>query len=252
MDKQREYARIATFIYILTITLAVVLLIGLPFARPSHAWISLGALLLAETAIYGLILHYLSNNNNLNGLIPGYLAFSAIAGIYLIVVIVFIVIFSLALDITTLSYGLLQFIALALAAIMASLAAIYFRHAEQQDDNSESLVQWVTEMRSTLLAIKQELEDWKHEERGALARGIEALDEKVRCSDPASHPSIALSEESLLYQVRQLGTEISGLVKAVETDEDVERSEKSERLGRQIREMTYLVTSRNQQLIQLK
>lgn len=249
MDKQRDYSRIVTLIYILAIliTLAVVFLIGLPFSRTSHTWISLGALLLAETAIYGLALHYISGGKRASALIPGYLAYSVIAGLYLAIVIVFIIVFSLAADISTVSYGLLHFIALAIAAIMASLITLYVRHAEQQDgDPSASSHDWVPEVRDTLLLVKQELEGWNGEASGGLRKGIEELDEKVRYSDPVSHPSLSGTEKNVLNRIRLLANEISELATASETDGEAER------LSKQIREVSNEVSVRNQRLVQLK
>lgn len=249
MDKQRDYARVVTFIYVLgiLITLAVVFLVGLPFSRTSHTWVSLGALLLAETAIYGLVLHYLSQGKRSSGLIPGYLAFSAIAGLYLIVIIVFIIVFSLVFDVSTTSYALLHFIALAIAAIMASLVTLYVRHSEQQDgEPSASSVQWVPEVRDSLLSIKQELEGWNHEASSRLSKDVASLDEKVRYSDPTSHSSLANTESDVLNQVRLLAREINGLKKAADANGQ------SEQIGRQIQEIANLIASRNQRLIQLK
>ncbi|MCD9024807.1 hypothetical protein [Cohnella silvisoli] len=248
MDKHRDNARLATVIYVLAllVTLAVVFLIGLPFARISHAWISLFALFIAETALYGLSLYYIPNRKHSDATIPGYLAFGTIAGLYLIVVIIFIIVFSLVLDLSTFNYGLLHFIALGVAGIMASMVAIYFRHADDQEVNSTAQVQWVSGMRSTLLSIKQELAGWNHEERGGLAKGIAELEEKVRYSDPVSHPSLVGTEESLMQQVHELASGISSLVKETETTGETER------VGRQIRETMNLLESRNQRLLQLK
>ncbi|QJD85706.1 hypothetical protein [Cohnella herbarum] len=249
MDKQRDYARVVTLIYALgiLITLAVVFLAVAPYSRTSHTWLSSLALLLAETAIYGLVLHYLSQGKRSSGLIPGYLAFSAIAGLYLIVVIVFIIVFSLVLDVSTTSYVLLHFIALAIAAIMASLVTLYVRHSEQQDgDPSSSSIQWVPEVRDSLLSIKQELEGWNDEASSRLSKDVANLDEKVRYSDPTSHPSLADTEADVLNQVQLLAREINGLKKAAEANGQ------SERIGRQIQEIGNLIARRNQKLIQLK
>ncbi|WP_256759579.1 hypothetical protein [Cohnella sp. WQ 127256] len=249
MEKQKDYSRIVMFIYILAIliTLSVVFLMGLPFSQPSHTWISFGALMLAETAIYVLMTQYLSGGKKSRALIPGYLAFVAIAGLYLAVVIVIIIAMSLIYGATTFSYGLTHFIALALAGIMASLVTIYFRHAEQQDnDHSVTSLQWVPDMRGTLLSIKHDLEGWTNESSGGLTKGILELDEKVRYSDPSSHPTLTVTEENLLHEVRQLSSEISKLVSSPDANVD------NQRLLRQIREISNLVTSRNQQLIQLK
>ncbi|BBI36754.1 hypothetical protein [Cohnella abietis] len=251
MDKQRDYARIVTFIYVLAllVTLAVVFLIGLPFARTSHTWISLGTLILAETFIYGIVVHYLSNGNRASRLIPGYLALGTIAGLYFIAVVIFIVVFSLAADVSTYSYSLLHVIALGVMGIAAGLVALYYRNAESDDEKIISQVQWVSAMRSELLSIKQQLEGCKHEAEYGLVKKIAELDEKVRFSDPASHPSLVMTEQNLLQQARQLASEVSTFVKASDKDSEAQASEK---LRDQIRDIRNVISTRNQQLIQLK
>jgi hypothetical protein len=249
MEKQRDYSKILMFIYALSVllTLAVVLLIGLPYLRVGHAWISISALILAETVIYLLALHYVSNHKRSSGMIPGYLAFSAVASLYLIAILVFIVVFSLVLDVSTTNYGLLHIALLAVAGIMSGFFALYFRHAEHQENESRTQVQWIRGMQSAILTVKQELEGWSDEARGSLRKELEALEEKIRYSDPMSHPELLDMEKVLLGQVYELSSAVRQL--AIGT---MEVSGESERLSRQVREITNGLANRNQQLIQLK
>ncbi|TVX99911.1 hypothetical protein [Cohnella terricola] len=132
---QRGFVRIVTFLYaaVLIVTLAVVLLFELPYDRISHTWITLTSLFFGETFLYGIALHYLTNSPRSRRLIPAYIAMGTISGVYLIVAIAFILIFSWALDVSAYTYGLLQFIVLGLAAIVMGLMALYMKNLELQE-----------------------------------------------------------------------------------------------------------------------
>jgi len=248
MENKFGYVRIVTFIYVLAllVTIAVMLLMGVSFAKAGHTWISFGALFLAETFIYGVAVGYVANSPFTRKIFPGYLGLGTIAGLYLIVVIVLILVFSWILDVSTYSYALLHFIAMGIAAILAGLMMIYIRNAGLQDISMELEVPWVTDMCSVLLLINQELDGWNNEAKSSVLQAFKELDEKVRFSDPLSHPKLAGTEKSLLAQAYQLSTEIREWVEAGDAEGQAEK------IMKQIRGITNQVTIRNQQLIQLK
>jgi len=132
---QRGFSRIATFIYVaaLLVTIAIVLLAGLPSNRTGHMWTTLTALIFGESFLYGIALHYLSGGSRSRKLFPAYLGMGIVAGLYLVVAVLFVLIFSWGLDVSAFSYALLQFIALGVAAIAIGLMAIYLKNAERQE-----------------------------------------------------------------------------------------------------------------------
>ncbi|MFB9279374.1 hypothetical protein [Cohnella cellulosilytica] len=134
----KGFARIATFVYAfaLLVTAALVLLLGLPYARLSHTLITLSALMLGETFLYGITLHYLANRPRSRRLIPVYIAMGIVAGLYWIGAFVFAMVFSWALDVSTFHYALAQFMILGAAAIVLGLLAMYMKNAALQEKGS--------------------------------------------------------------------------------------------------------------------
>ena len=134
-ESARGFARIATFLYVvsLLVTSAVILLLDLPSSRTGHTWITYAVLVLGESFLYGIVLHYLVNGPRSRKLIPAYFGMISVAGIYLIVAILFVLIFSWGLNVSVYSYALLQFIALGIAAIVIGFLAIYLKNAERQE-----------------------------------------------------------------------------------------------------------------------
>ncbi|WP_027086528.1 hypothetical protein [Cohnella panacarvi] len=137
-EPAKGFARIATFLYAvsLLVTSAVVFLLDFPFGRPGHTWINYTVLLFGESFLYGIVLYYLVNGQRSRKLIPVYLGMITVAGTYLVVVLSFILIFSWALNVSVVSYALLQFIALGIAAIAIGLLAIYMKNAESQEQGA--------------------------------------------------------------------------------------------------------------------
>ncbi|RKP51376.1 hypothetical protein D7Z26_16390 [Cohnella endophytica] len=140
MSDQRLYARIFTGIYALAIvvTMALVLLVGLPFARAGHTWLSLGALIFAESILYGATLQYISNSSRSRSMIPGYFGLITVGGIYFLVVVAWILLFSVGLNVSTLCYGFIHLVTLGIFGIVLGLMMLYFRNAEKQEDYSSS------------------------------------------------------------------------------------------------------------------
>lgn len=248
MDQRRDtYARLITLIYALAVilTLAVVFFIGLQFTGPVHLWISLAALLIAETAVYGLNLYHIGNRNRPDGIVSGYLAYMTIAGLYLLAAAIAIVI-SLIFPLSAARYGLIHVILLAAAGILAGFVAIFSRNASDQEQEMKEQVWWVQQMGIALLGIKQDLETWNHQEKERIKKGIEDLEEKVRYSDPVSQPEVASTEMYLLDQARSLASGVRGLANAPDA------AAEAERIGAQIRDMANQIAVRNRQLLQAK
>lgn len=244
MDNQRGYARIITVIYFLAIilTVAIIFLIGLQFTRPSHLWISLFALFIAESAVYGLNMHRNSSQSHPDGLISGYMAYATVAGIYLIAVVAAIAL-SLIIVISTFSYALIHIILLSAGGIISGLIAMFSRNVIEQEHKMPEQVIWVKHMGLTLLGIKQDLESWKHPESEQLKKGLEELEEKVRFSDPVSIPPLAAAEQQLLGLARNLANGVRNLAHASDVAVEVER------IHAQMRDMASQMTIRNQQLL---
>lgn len=248
MDKYLYYKKIASIIYGLTVvlTLAVIFLTGLPFVRENHLWITLSALLLAETIAFRVVIYMLSNHKQFTKLIPGYMAYGTVSGVYFLSVILIVGLFSLWLNVSTFSYFLIHLIALAAAAIVFGLVALYVKNVGHQEADTASQVQLLKGMQLTLLTVKQHVDMWNDENSGSIKQLVEQLEEKVRYSDPISHPSLSLTDQELVQQIQELAERISALVRDTEQQEDVGN------LGKFIRNIEHQLEERNRQLVELK
>ncbi|QTH42841.1 hypothetical protein J4772_36330 [Cohnella sp. LGH] len=137
-DSAKSFARIATFIYAaaLLVTAALVLLLGLPSSRANHIWITLSTLVLGETFLYGIAVHYLGNRPASRRLLPVYIAMGIVAGLSWVGTLVLMLVFSVALNISSFYYGLIQFIVVGAAAILLGLLTIYLRNAARQEQGT--------------------------------------------------------------------------------------------------------------------
>ncbi|MBB6672032.1 hypothetical protein [Cohnella nanjingensis] len=248
MSQPRSYFRIDTFIYVLAliVTVAAVFLTGLPVYRPGHFIFTVGSLLLAETAAYGYSRYMSSIKRSFGKTGPSYLGYGTVIVLYFIAVLGIIVLFSIMLDVSTGSYALIHLIALAIAGILGGFMAFSVKNAEEQEDEAAASVQWVSGMLQSLLSAKLHLNAVSDASAVPLKRSVEELEEKVRYSDPVTHPSMRDTDQLLLQRVQLLADDIQLLGGGLNV------AEQSEPLARRVGELSNQVTLRNQQLIQLK
>ncbi|MCC3372647.1 hypothetical protein [Cohnella sp. REN36] len=248
MSQPRSYFRIDTFIYVLAliVTVAVLLLFGLPLFRPGHFAFSLGSLLIAETAAYFYSRYMSTLNRRFGKLVPGYLGYGTIVFLYFVASVVIILVFSVYLDVSTRSYALIHVIALALAGILAGFVAFSVNNAQEQEDEAAEAVQWVSGMLLSISSAKLHLNGVGDAAAAPLKRSVDELEEKVRYSDPVSHPSMRETDELLLQQVKLLSDDILLLGAGFDV------AEQSEPLARRVGQLMNEVMLRNQQLVRLK
>ncbi|MCR8642945.1 hypothetical protein NV379_09760 [Paenibacillus sp. N1-5-1-14] len=244
MNKFRLNAGIWTFIYVcmLVLTIALLFLIGLPFSRPGHLWISLGALVLAETAVYSTALFGIATQKRGGSISIGLSAFVTVSTLYLIAVAVIVILFSLLFDISVLSYSLIHLIVIAIAGIAVGMASFAF-HKSVQDDNATSQTQFVQSMLHVLRDSVRQLQG--KEEGKQLFRELEQLEEKVRFSDPVSHTTMLEVEHHLLGEMEKLAADIREYMKQPIQEE-------IDSFDRRIRDLSIILTDRNEKLLQRK
>ncbi|RUS48991.1 hypothetical protein [Cohnella sp. AR92] len=129
---------ILTFLYVvaLLVTVAFLVLVDVPGSRAGHIWITTLALTIGETFLYGTAVHYQLSLPGSRRLIPSYMGMGTAALLYLLVALALAVVFSWVLDIPTFLYGLLQFIALGIAAFLMGLLVLYRMNAARQEEGT--------------------------------------------------------------------------------------------------------------------
>lgn len=249
MNHKWSNARIIMFAYVLAIiiTAALLFLIGLPFMGPGQLWISFVAVIVAETALFGLVMYRYgyTDRKRPDIMLTGFLAHAAIAVAYLIAVVILILL-AMMTAISVVSYLLLHIILLAVAAIASGVIVLFARYVRKQEQDAQA--QWVKLMKIIMVEINQYLSLWDGSEKEQLKSAFDELEERVRYSDPISMPDLAPMEWDLLEQARQLAVSVRSLTNT----SDDETMATATGIAAQMRDMTSRITLRNEQLLQAK
>lgn len=243
MNSFRLYTGAWTIIYACALMLTVALLfwVDLPFLRPNHLWISLEALALAETAVYGTVIYGITQKERNGNLSIGYSTFVTVSMFYLVAVVIIIVLFSLLFDVSVRSYILIHIIAFAVAGVAAGLAALAAGKSVEDDD----ITVQTQHMQNMQYALRDAVRQLRGREEAELLRDLERLEEKVRFSDPVSHPTMLDDDHRLVTEAERLAADIRSYV---ELPERVE----TDSFSRRIRDLSDLLIDRNERLIQRK
>ncbi|CAH0122237.1 hypothetical protein PAE9249_04785 [Paenibacillus sp. CECT 9249] len=246
MNKDRSYLAIWNTVYILAaaLTVAIVLWIGLPFGRIYNLMISIGALIVAESAIYGVILYSLLHSRRFQKQVPGFLGYGTVAVLYFLAAFVIVLLFSPFHSVF--SYFIIHAIAFMAAAILFGVVAVCVKYIERQEQDTKVQTQLIKEMQLTISAAKRNLEMCDVKQSDLLRKLVHQLEEKVKYSDPVTHASLFETDQLLLEQMRELEDRFR-LLNEVE-----EPYEETAKLGRSIEHIEHLLEQRNRRLIQLK
>lgn len=249
MNQKWSNAKIILLMYVLAIVLSAMLLflIGLPFMGPGQLWISFLALVIGETAIFGLLMqrYGYADRKRPDVMLTGFLAHIAVAVVYLIAVVILILL-ALMTAISVVSYLLLHIVLLMVAGIASGFIVLFARYVRKQEQDEKA--QWVKLMKIIMVEINQYLALWNGSDKEQLKTVFEELEEKVRYSDPVSTPELAPMEWDLLEQARQLAASVRSLTQT----SDAAAASTASGIAAQMREMTSRLTLRNEQLLQAK
>lgn len=227
-------------------TVAILLLFRMPELRPGHFGITLAAFLVAETAAFLVTSASKRSREQFARKVPGYLALASVAWFYFIAVAAITLLFSVIGDVTVRSYALIHVIAAALAGIVAALAAVGSRGAQEQEEKIAAQTLLLQDMQRLLLSAEHELAGWSHPERERLLAKVAELKEKIRFSDPVSHPSLEAEESRLLRSLEELAGQVRDCVRNPETESPIASIENG------LREIAASLELRNDRLIHLK
>jgi len=241
----RNDVRIMTIVYALAVilTFAIWILLGLSFDQLDAKWISLLAMLIAETAIYELGVRYVRSQEDAH--MARYRSYMAVAVAYFVLVVAAIVV-SFIFPLALWAYGLMHMILLAVQLMTAGLIALRVEQAREQERQLSERMQWVRQMGLEMVQIARELEQWNHPARDRLNRELASLQEKVRFSDPVSRPELAEEEFTILQQLQSLAGDVRRLVQLTGNEGDVDQ------IRKQLEKLANAIDRRNQQLLRLK
>jgi hypothetical protein len=211
MDRTRDRTKGFFFFLLTLITTCVAAAVALLLSEKPGLWlVTLGPLLLVEVAIYNYCRNWIRKRSSVARNIPGTIALGVIIGMYAVAVLIIFVLFVQLIPVSLTVYVMLQLVAAAAGAVLYGLVWGFNLYVEKQEKDVNSRTYAFKQIQHNLAALKQELTNESQEATQALVNELRALEEKMRYSDPLSHPSLRILEDNLQWQVDELVKCIQG------------------------------------------
>jgi len=210
MSFNRYASYILTFLYVVGITSTLIIFfLVMDFAVLSVSfWISLIAILLAETALWWYAVYMMQRLDSIRPVLPGYLAIGVVIAAYLAAVI-FYSFFSGIADLALKWYVVIHLVTFVIAVFLIGLLLIFNRSHEDDDDETKAQI---VKLHSIVMALQQLQHELKSH-NGPLVEEIDqlvsALIEDVTYSDPITPKAIANHDHLLLKEVHQVNEELT-------------------------------------------
>lgn len=170
---------------------------GVPF------WVSLGAVLLAETALWLYASHIVRNLERVKRSVPAWLALGTVLGAYFVLTVVYSLLTALA-DYALPYYLLLHLITLAAAVVIGALLMLFTRSTEIREHETRTHISGLQEIEFSLRQLQDQAAMLNGPGKRQLEEAIAEFIESVRYSDPVTPDSIAGQDLMLLEELRNL------------------------------------------------
>ncbi|MNH90793.1 hypothetical protein D3C73_433380 [compost metagenome] len=215
MDRSRHRSKgFILYLLILIATCAAVAGASLMGTRPGYWLVTLGPILLVEIAVYNYYRYWLRQRSLVSWNLPGAIALGTIIVLYAVAVLFIVVFIQQMIHVSLFVYGIIHLVTALAAAAFYGAVSGFNRYVERQEADVRSRTARFKQIQHHLAVVKQELSNQAHDATQALMNEIRALEEKVKYSDPFSHPSLRILEDNLQWQVDEL-------VKCVQSHGDV-------------------------------
>ncbi|KFN09136.1 Uncharacterised protein [Paenibacillus macerans] len=241
----RRYAAASLIVLILYLvglvsTISVFAIIRQGRMDSFSAWISLGALILAETVMWQYVTYWINHNERVKRNIPGFLALGTIAAAYLIAVFVYS--FIAGIDGRFLSgLVLLHILTLTIAVLLGGAVLLFLNYTLKSDETTQSQLIHLYEIESGLKSLLMKIEAYGEAGTGDIKSFLTKLIEQVRFSDPVVPDTLAYLDQDLLFRIDML-------------KEELQQGEKEQRLAPEsvllrLQELKHLLDDRNARLL---
>lgn len=196
-------------IYVL-IALATCAVFMFPWMQPINTYwaISLAAALLVETTAFVYVRLMLSAGQRASAQAPAYMAYGTILVLAGVAVIVHIVVFWKLLQVSILTYSLIQGITFLLLLALLIVVRVFAGYSQNQESSVRQHVQFIKQLQLQVLKMKQDLATWRYPEHEEIKSLLDKLEENLRYSDPVSHHQMFAREQHLVDQINLLADSV--------------------------------------------
>lgn len=207
-------------------------------------WISLAAVVLAETALWRYIHYWLRNVDTVKRVIPGYLALGVVILAYLAAVLSYSLFTGIA-DLALRWYILIHILTFIFAIVVGGLILLFtkFTKVHEQDTQSQMIELQVIE--SALKQLYSKIRSQDAPENKKIESIITDLIEDVRYSDPVAIHSISYINHQLLHSIQSLEEEVKWMLA-------VDKQLSIEMVVQRLQDFKQLLIQRNEQLLTSK
>jgi len=205
MTLDRFGARVFLVVYIafVVVTLACFAVFWGHEASGAPFWVSLGAVLLAETALWLYASHIVRHPGSVKRMVPAWLALGVVLAAYFVLTLVYSLLTALA-EYFLPYYLLLHLITLAAAVVIGALLLLFARSTEKSEREVRTHVSGLREIEFSLRQLQDSVALMNGPGKQQLEQTIAEFIESVRYSDPVTPDAIAGQDLMLLEELRNL------------------------------------------------
>lgn len=205
MNKGTRNIRIITIIYTAVIILTLFSFFGLGFSESLLRFlITLFAVLLAESVVYGYCVFWLRTAGSVKQTPPVLLSGAFITGAYALIVFVSAIVLDWLLEVPPLLYAVEQLLVLLVAGIALAAIGIYGWNAGKEEEQDRRSLQSFKRHLNELTEIRELAKTWEYPESGQLVQVLSLLQDEFKYSDPVSDPSLYATEDIMHQQISLL------------------------------------------------
>lgn len=213
MNRNKKYVQMITVIYVVIILVTLFSFLGLGF---SDSWIryiiSLSAVLLAESVIYGYCIFWLYTSDSVQRTSPVLLSGALITGGYATIVFISVLALDWLLELPPLWYAAEQGLVLLLGAFALVMIGFYGWNAGTKEQEVKNSVESFRKYQSEMTEISRLAGSWNHPEADQLVKVIRLLHDEFKFSDPVTEPSLYAVEDMIEQQLSLLHDQVELLL----------------------------------------
>lgn len=222
MMPDRFGTRIFLVIYIafVAVTLACFFVLWGHEASTDSFWVSLMAVLVAETALWQYADYMIRNLERVKRSVPAWLALGTVLAAYFVLTIVYSLFTALAKYVQP-YYLLLHLITLAAVVVIGALLMLFTRSTESSEQATRTHVSGLREIEFSLRQLQGQVATINGAGKQQLVKAIDEFIESVQYSDPVTPDSIAAQDLMLLEELRNLNEIAASMNRAGNEDHEL-------------------------------